>query len=79
MILPYLVLGNGRYMDMDGGVVERRYSPDEIEAYRRIVPSFDPDVEACPGDPELLTDANRAYWTKVAATAGHDLNRLLEP
>jgi hypothetical protein len=79
VILPYLVLGNGRYLDMDGKVVERRYSPDEIEAYRRIVPDFDPDVEACPSDPERLTAANRSYWTEVAAAGGHDLNRLLEP
>lgn len=79
MILPYLVLGNGRYMDMDGGIVERRYNPEEIEAYRRIDANFDPEVEACPGDPERLTDVNRAYWTEVAAVGGHDLNRLLEP
>ena len=79
MILPYLVLGNGRYLDVDGKVVERRYSPDEIEAYRRIDADFDPDVEACPGDPERLTEANRRFWTDVAAAGGNDLKRLLEP
>jgi hypothetical protein len=73
------MLGNGRYMDIDGNVVERRYSPDEIEAYRRIDANFDPEVEACPGEPERLTEANRSYWAEVAADGGHDLNRLLEP
>lgn len=43
MMLPHLVLGDYKYLDVFGTIHEGKpYTDNEIEAWRRIAASFDP-------------------------------------
>ncbi|OZE03884.1 hypothetical protein CH255_19750 [Rhodococcus sp. 05-2255-2A2] len=79
MILPVLVLGAGRYLDVSGRVLppERTYSAAEIAAHSVWDPGFDPEIAGAPGEPEVLAPERRAYWESVAARGGHSLRELL--
>ncbi|NIL77613.1 hypothetical protein [Rhodococcus sp. B10] len=79
MMLPNLVLGNYRYLDVFGNVHPARkvFTDAEIKARLRINPDFDPQEESAPNTPTRLTDENREYWEKAAAKGGHTLDELL--
>lgn len=80
MIVPVLVLGAGRYLDVSGIVVpaERTYTAADIAAQQRLDPDFDAEVAAAPGSAEFLTENRRQYWSDVAASGGHDLDTLIQ-
>ncbi|MDZ7910415.1 MAG: hypothetical protein U5O16_00985 [Rhodococcus sp. (in: high G+C Gram-positive bacteria)] len=81
MMLPYLVMGNGRYLDVWGKVhpPRRTFTDAEIASNLRIDPNFDVEMSAAPASPTRLTNQNRAYWEENAARGGHTLDELLEP
>lgn len=79
MMLPHLVLGNYRYLDVWGNIqpARRTFTERDLERHRRINPDFDPQSEAAPAAPTTLTDENRAYWEANAAKQGRTLDELL--
>lgn len=80
MMLPHLVLGNYRYLDVFGTVhpAAQEFSDEDIKFEFRLNPNFDPQAEAAPSSPTRLTDDNREYWEKAAAKGGHKLDDLLD-
>ncbi|QWY82282.1 hypothetical protein SEA_PHISHY_8 [Gordonia phage Phishy] len=81
MILPVLVLGDGRYLTLAGEVVEARrsFTAEEAELYRSLSADWDPELAAAPGDGVRLTDERRAQWEESARRGGHTLSELLVP
>ncbi|OZD74886.1 hypothetical protein CH273_25705 [Rhodococcus sp. 05-339-2] len=81
MILPVLILGAGRYLDISGRVLkaERTYSAAEVAAHSVWDPGFDPVAAGAPGEPESLSPERRSYWESIAASGGHVLSELLAP
>ncbi|AMS03191.1 hypothetical protein PP487_gp32 [Gordonia phage Herod] len=79
MILPVLVLGDGRYLTLAGEVAEarRQFTSEEAELYRSLSHDWDPELEAAPGDAVRLTDENHAHWEESARRSGHTLAELL--
>ncbi|OZC62351.1 hypothetical protein CH267_02100 [Rhodococcus sp. 06-621-2] len=79
VIIPVLVLGNGRYLTIDGAIVpaEVTFTEADIEFEKSLSSSFDPELEAAPGSATRLTDKNRASWELSAAKGGHKLADLL--
>lgn len=80
MMLPHLVLGNFRYLDVWGNVqpARRTFTERDLERHRRINPDFDPQSEAAPAAPTKLTDENREYWEANAAKQGRTLDELMQ-
>lgn len=80
MMLPHLVLGNYKYLDVFGNVQPARkiFTDAEIKSYLRIDPDFDPQAESAPNTPQRLTDDNRDYWERAAAKGGHSLDELID-
>lgn len=78
-MLPHLVLGNYRYLDVFGNIhpAAQTFTDEDIKFEFRLNPDFDPQAEAAPGSPQRLTAENRDYWEKAAAKGGHTLDELL--
>lgn len=77
MILPYLILGDGRYLSVAGAVKESSLTPEVVADHLSIDPTFDPDIEGAPGPAVRLTADNMAYWEAAAARGGNTLRSLL--
>ncbi|OZF23958.1 hypothetical protein CH296_28365 [Rhodococcus sp. 14-2496-1d] len=80
MIVPVLVLGGGRYLDVSGIVVpaEHTFTDQDVRAQQIFDPEFDPDLAAAPGSPEKFTEERRPYWSQVAASGGYVLDELIQ-
>lgn len=81
MILPVLVLGNGRYLDVGGEILPaiRSFSDEDVEFHRTSLGNadFDPEIEGAPTSAVRLTDDNREMWEMCAARGGHNLADIL--